>query len=205
MTVTVLKMFFQKIKPKVIYYRDYNNYSNEIFREKIVHYLDSMVFGDIDNTFQSFLNAFLGAFNSQVPIKQKYIRAHQAPFMNKELNKAVMDRSRLRNKYLINRTEENKRAYSKQRNYVVSFVRKSKREYYNNLDIKKILDNKKFWKTVKPFFLDKISRNNKIILIENGNVLSEEDAVSETQNNIYSNIITNLNIPEYENTNNPSK
>ena len=200
MTVTVLKMFFQKIKPKVIYYRDYKNYSNEVFREKIVHYLDSMVFSDIDNTFQSFLNACLGALNSQAPIKQKYIRANQAPFMNKELNKAVMDRSRLRNKYLINRTEENKRAYNKQRNYVVSLVRKSKREYYNNLDIKKIIDNKKFWKTVKPLFSDKISRNNKIILIENGNILSEEDAVSETLNNFYSNIITNLNIPEYEDT-----
>ena len=200
MTVTVLKMFFQKIKPKVIYYRDYKNYSNEVFIEKIVHYLDSMVFGDIDNTFQSFLNACLGALNSQAPIKQKYIRANQAPFMNKELNKAVMDRSRLRNKYLINRTEENKRAYNKQRNYVVSLVRKSKREYYNNLDIKKIIDNKKFWKTVKPLFSDKISRNNKIILIENGNILSEEDAVSETLNNFYSNIITNLNIPEYEDT-----
>ena len=89
MTVTVLKIFFQKIKPKVIYYRDYKNYSNEVFREKIVHYLDSMVFGDIDNNFQSFLNACLGALNSQAPIKQKYIRANQAPFMNKELNKAV--------------------------------------------------------------------------------------------------------------------
>ena len=60
--------------------------------------------------------------------------------------------------------------------------------------------HKIIWKTVKPLFSDKISRNNKIILIENGNTLSEEDAVSETLNNFYSNIITNLNIPEYEDT-----
>ena len=33
MTVTVLKTFFQKKGPKVISYRDYRNYSNDIFRQ----------------------------------------------------------------------------------------------------------------------------------------------------------------------------
>ena len=49
--------------------------------------------------------------------------------MNKQLNKAVMDRNRLRNKYSRNKPEETKKAYNKQRNYVVSLLRKSKREY----------------------------------------------------------------------------
>ena len=35
MTVTVLKTFFQKKGPKVISYRDYKNYSNDIFRQLI--------------------------------------------------------------------------------------------------------------------------------------------------------------------------
>ena len=64
--------------------------------------------------------------------------------MNNKLNKAIMNRSRLRNRFLKNKTEENKKAYNRQRNYVVSLLKKSKHEYYNNLNTKDIIDNKKF-------------------------------------------------------------
>ena len=54
------------------------------------------------------------------------------------------------NKFLENRSNENKTNYVKQRNHCVSLLRKTKREYYSNLDVKKICDNKTFWKIVKP-------------------------------------------------------
>ena len=66
--------------------------------------------------------------------------------MNKILSKAMMHRTRFRNKYLRNKTDENKRTYTKQRNYCVSLLRKSKREYYSNLDIKNIATTKRFRK-----------------------------------------------------------
>ena len=68
-----------------------------------------------------------------------------------------MHRTRIYNKYLRNKTEKSKRKYTKQRNYCVSLLRKSKREYYSNLDVKNITDNKTFWKTVKPFLSDKVT------------------------------------------------
>lgn len=55
--------------------------------------------------------------------------------MNKELNKAIMTRSRLRNKYLKNKSDENETAFKKQRNKCVKLVQKSKETYYNNLEI----------------------------------------------------------------------
>ena len=58
-----------------------------------------------------------------------------------------------------------------------------------------------FWKTVKPLFSDKLTSNSKIILIKNGTILSEEDEINEideTLNNCFSDIITNFNIPKYE-------
>ena len=64
--------------------------------------------------------------------------------MNKNLSKEIMKRTRLRNKFLKDRNKENKRRYSKQRNYFVSFIRKMKKDYYSNLDIKKVTDNKTF-------------------------------------------------------------
>ena len=39
-------------------------------------------------------------FNKYDPIKKKYIRGNEAPFMTKILHKEIMKSSRLRNKYL---------------------------------------------------------------------------------------------------------
>ena len=46
-------------------------------------------------------------------MKEKRVRVNNAPFMNNVLSKAVMKRSRLRNKYLKNPNEINKMLYRK--------------------------------------------------------------------------------------------
>ena len=76
--------------------------------------------------------------------------------MNKAFSKAVMDRARLRNKFLKNISAENKMTYNRQRNYCVSLTRKSKRHYYNNFDNKNVTDNKLFLNTVNPFSLIRV-------------------------------------------------
>ena len=77
------------------------------------------------------------------------------PFFNKDLSKAIMTRIKLRNIFLQNKSEENKIRYTKQRNFCVSLLRKTKKQYYQNLNEKSVVDNKLFWKTVKHFYLRK--------------------------------------------------
>ena len=77
--------------------------------------------------------------------------------MTKDLSKNIMKRSRLRNKYLKNNNEENRKLYAKQRNYCVSLLRKTKEGYYENLDERK--DSKLFWKTA--FAIQKIQCQRK--------------------------------------------
>ena len=55
--------------------------------------------------------------------------------MNKNLSKAVTLRTKLRNILLKNWTDENKGRYTKQRNLCVTFLQKSKREYFKNLKL----------------------------------------------------------------------
>ena len=86
--------------------------------------------------------------------------------MNKKLQKAIMERTRLRNKFLKYKTVSNKISYNKQRNYCVNLCRKEKKLSYNNLDINKVIDNKQFWKTIKPAFSEKSNKSDKITLIE---------------------------------------
>ena len=47
------------------------------------------------------------------------MRANNAPYMNKTLNKVIMARSRLRNKFNINPTNYNEVRFKKQRNFYV--------------------------------------------------------------------------------------
>ena len=83
-----------------------------------------------------------------------------------------MKRSRLRNIYLKNRSENNKREYNKQRICCVSLLRKTRTNYYYaNLNEKDLTDNKQFWQTVKPLLPDKIKSSEKITLVEQRNPL----------------------------------
>ena len=108
-----------------------------------------------------------------------------------------MLRRKLRNKFFKNRSNENKRNEVKQRNYCVSLLRKTKREYYSNLDEKKICDNKTFWKIVKPMLSKKIKSNERITLIENDEIIKTEKGTAKVLNAFFSNIVQNLDIQQY--------
>ena len=72
-----------------------------------------------------------------------------------------MTRNRLRNIYIKNRSNNNKREYNKQRNYCISLLRKTKTNYYASSNEKVLSDNKQFWRTVKPLLSDKIKSSEK--------------------------------------------
>ena len=111
---------------------------------------------DINNAeLKEFNEIFLKVLDKHAPRKQKYIRANNSNYITKALRKEIMHRSRLRNKFLRDRTKESKAAYNKQRNICVSLLRKIKRDYFANLDTKIMKDNGEFWKTVNPLFSEK--------------------------------------------------
>ena len=70
------------------------------------------------------------------------------PFFNKELSSAHKKRTQLRNQYLRKRPYQNKRLYTKERNFCVSLLRKTEKKHYANLNHKDIADNKQFWRKV---------------------------------------------------------
>ena len=89
-----------------------------------------------------------------VPRKKKYIRGNNKPFLTKAYLKAIMQKTRFRNKFLKNPTDLKKVLCKKQRNYCVSLLRKEKN--FPKLNENEITDNRKFWHTVKPFLSDKV-------------------------------------------------
>ena len=123
--------------------------------------------------------------------------SQQWPFMNKDITKAIMKRTRLRNNYQNNKCDANKKACNAQRNSCVSLVRKAKLNYFDRLD-HEVSDKKTFWKNVKPFFADKKVNHHRILLVEENETISENDEISEKLNTFFADTVKNLNIPPYE-------
>ena len=201
MTVTVLRKTFKKVRPRIINYRSFKHFSNEAFRVSFKSNLSNEVYVNNDNGLERFCKTAIETLNKIAPIKKKYARGNQMPFMTKELSKEIMLRSRLRNKFLTGKTDENRFLYTQQRNKCVALLRKTKKTYYENLDERNVTDNKRFWKTVKPYLSDKSVKCGKINLNENGELLKSESETAEVFNNYFSNIVKNLKIPEYKNLN----
>ena len=194
MTITMFKSKFKKAKPNIITYRDYKNFDRDLFRKQLSERFS--VHDEIQ--YKCFDEIYINILDRHAPIKTKYVRANDGPFMNKTLKKAIMKRTNLRKKYLKSTTEKSKNAYRKQRNFCVKLFKKEKKKYYNNLDVKQITDNKKFWTSVKPLFTDKGLKSKNIVLIENEQIISDDKGIAERMYNVFINTIKNLNIEEVE-------
>ena len=124
-----MKTSFERLKPSVINYRDYKSFENKFSWEELLYELSNLTLEENANGFEKFNEICQKTLNHQAPTKQKSVQGNHLPFMNKALSKVIMHRTRFRNKYLKNKSDEKKRKYIKWRNYCVSLLRKSKREY----------------------------------------------------------------------------
>ena len=120
------------------------------------------------------------------------------PFMNKNLVNAHRKRTRLRNKFLKNRTESNRVSYNKQRNFCVSLLRKTKKDYYGNLNKKDVIDNENFWKSVKPLSSVNVKSSEKITIVHEDKITTTDDENTKILNSFFSNIVKNLKFPKFK-------
>ena len=123
------------------------------------------------------------------------MRGNHLPFMNQTLSKEIMKRTKLRNRFLKERTNESKKRYTSKRNYCVSLLKRQKKNYYDSLNEKDVNDNKTSWRTVKPFLSNKIISKEQLLLVENDKIISEDRKIAESLNSFFLNIVKNLEIP----------
>ena len=105
-----------------------------------------------------------------------------------------MHRSRLKNIYIHKRNDKNGENYQEQRNFCVDLHRKTKAEYFKNLNVKDLPDNRKFWKTITPYFSNKGINSNKLLLKEKGNLVSGEKELATIMNDFFINITKDLEL-----------
>ena len=109
------------MKLQIVSYRKYKEFHNETFLDSFWHELS--VQGKVLNEkgLDTFSIIFTEIFDKDSPKKKRYIRCNHKPF----IDKAIMARNRLRNRFLKNISEENRKLFCKQRNKYVSLLPKS--------------------------------------------------------------------------------
>ena len=131
MAVTVMGTIFEKLKPMVTYFRNWNEFCNEKLRKKL---LTKLLFENFNNSSSNgtskFLEIWVTTLDIFAPRKKKFLRENNMPFMKKELVHAVRKRTHLRIKILKNRIDTNRVCYGKQRNFCVNLLRNTRKGYY---------------------------------------------------------------------------
>ena len=150
-TVAKSGSFKESLQEKI--YRSYRSFNIEIFKKTLSDKLCRL------------------ESNS---LKSKFVRHNNNPLMTKELRKAIMKRSQLKNRYNKNRNYENWYLHKKQSNFCVSLLRKTKRNYFKNVKIENMTHNKKFWKTIEPCFSDKGYNQTKMAIIKKNSIIITE-------------------------------
>ena len=111
LTLTVLKTHFPRLKPNIVSHRHDKGFVNDYFRSELLQEINSSG-SDLTN-FKNLQYIFQRVLNKQAPLKKRYVRANEQSFIDKELNQAIMVRSKLRNKYLKSKSEIDKQRYNK--------------------------------------------------------------------------------------------
>ena len=185
--ITALKSQLVKGNAKTKLYRDYSEFNMDNFKAE----LDDKLKSGVVTEYSNFQNIFIQVLNNHAPAKKKIVRFSNSPFMTKTLRKAIMHRSRLKNIYIRKRNDKNWEN-NKQRNFFVDLLRKTKTEYFKNLNVKDLSDSRKVWKTTKLYFSNKGLNSNKLLLKEKGNLVSDEKELATIMNNFFINITKDL-------------
>ena len=145
LVVTVLKSTFPKSPSKIITYRSYKDFSNDLLENNFKNYLLSKQNMTLEFTsLTRFTRIFIETRNKHAPIKKNIIAETTQILLCKAYG-AIILRSRLRYSFLKEKYLKSKKAYNKQRNICAkSFKKSKKRILLKKNSLSKITDNKKF-------------------------------------------------------------
>ena len=88
MSLTVMKVFHNKQKPKITQCRKYKDFSNEAF----IYVLKSTLSSFSPFSFGRFKSTVDNILQKHAPIKKRYVRENQASFINSKVHKEIMRR-----------------------------------------------------------------------------------------------------------------
>ena len=185
-----MRSFVSRLKSKILFFRNYEKFNETKFLSDLKNTNFSFTSADSNENYLFLTNSFSNTVEKHDPLKKKTLRRNHAPFVSKELRKAIYTRSRFRNRFLKNPYEINIKLYRQQRNKCVSIRRKSIKHYLSNITSNGIITNKNFWKAIKPFLTNKCClENSEIMLRDDEKTITDQKKLVQSFNDHYITIL----------------
>ena len=86
-------------------------------------------------------DVFKSVLDRHAPLKRKIVRGNQRPLMKKQLSKAIMNRSKLRNIHIKWPSRENFLEYKKTKNTCNNLNNFAKKSYFDKVTSKNFVSN----------------------------------------------------------------
>ena len=171
---TVINSSCPSCEKTKISYRSFRNFDGESFVRDLsqirLSHLESQTGPQVNNIYNNFEKDVTKVINKHIPVKHKYMKNTQLPYMNRDLRKAIYNKKMFHSKYQKSKTSKKKKKcedYRKRRNY----VNKLKGKSLNNYFMERCIGGSKpadFWKIIKPYMSKKSCKNQtKTVLKEN--------------------------------------
>ena len=106
-----MKMYYAKQKPSIVHYTKFKNFCNDSFIKDTELLLSKLCDQQIV-PFKILKESVNITLDKHAPLKKRYARANNSPFMNKKLSKEIMKRSRLRKKILNTKSDIDRKTYN---------------------------------------------------------------------------------------------
>ena len=128
LVVSILRASFKKLPRKIITKRDQKCFNQEHFlRDLDSRLLQVELYRNCHEPCKKLTEIFNDIINHHAPLKQKQVRENHAPFLTQELSKAIMNKSKAKNKYLNWPPRENFISCKRTKSKCNSFTKKAKK------------------------------------------------------------------------------
>ena len=135
---------------------------------------------DSNENYRFIIDIFIKIVERHAPLKKRFVKGNQAPFMNKKLRKAIYTRSRLRNNFCKNPPKKMKRSTKYKEINMCLLKKKSTKKYFMNISKSGVVSNKDFWSMTKRFLTNEGHINaEKIILKCDNETITESSVLAE--------------------------
>ena len=94
MISTFFKACSSKLRTKVVFYRSYKKSNESDFLCSLKKSNFNFSKNDLNQNYNLLADKFLSIVNKHAPLKKKFVRANNAPFMKREFQKEIYVRSR---------------------------------------------------------------------------------------------------------------
>ena len=189
----ITRLSIPRAPPKTIVYRSYKHFDQNAFVKDIscAPFHVTEVLDDVDDKYWFMSNLYKDIVNQHAPMKKRVLKSQNVPYMNSGLRKQMYRRNAARNKYLKSRTTNNWSTYAAERNKATAMRRESIRKYFESKCTSMTCPND-FWKCVKPFLSTSSKNQNKIILNEEGHVITDTKDVCNLLNDFFATLTSDI-------------